>query len=66
MVTGNITGLTPGPHGFHVHQLGDLSGGCKSTGGHFNPLEVGWGGDTNRVSCVGYIHCKTMRFLMLG
>ena len=34
----NITGLKPGLHGFHVHQLGDTSGGCGSMGGHFNPV----------------------------
>jgi len=36
-VTGSVTGLAPGNHGFHVHQFGDVSTGCGSTGGHFNP-----------------------------
>ena len=37
-VHAEVTGLTPGKHGFHVHQYGDtrsLNG--KSAGGHFNP-----------------------------
>merc|ERR1711976_536189 len=25
-------------HGFHVHEWGDLSDGCDSTGDHYNPL----------------------------
>uniref|UniRef100_A0A336M130 Superoxide dismutase [Cu-Zn] n=1 Tax=Culicoides sonorensis TaxID=179676 RepID=A0A336M130_CULSO len=33
----SLVGLSPGYHGFHVHQKGDLSGGCASTGGHYNP-----------------------------
>jgi len=38
-ITGVIKGLSPGKHGFHVHQFGDLSGNKdgKSTGGHYNP-----------------------------
>ncbi|GFY01475.1 superoxide dismutase [Trichonephila clavipes] len=37
-ITGQISGLGSGLHGFHVHQYGDLSQGCASAGGHFNPF----------------------------
>ena len=37
-VVADIEGLTPGKHGFHVHQYGDASSpDGKSAGGHFNP-----------------------------
>jgi Cu-Zn family superoxide dismutase len=36
-VTGKITGLTPGEHGFHVHEFGDVSSDDgMATGGHFD------------------------------
>jgi Cu-Zn family superoxide dismutase len=38
LVTAEVKGLTPGRHGFHVHEKGDCSSGDgKSAGGHFNP-----------------------------
>jgi len=49
-VQGRLEGLTPGYHGFHVHHLGDTSGGCKSMMGHYNPLQLSHGapGDSHR------------------
>ena len=37
-VVANVSGLSPGPHGFHIHEKGDCSAGDgMSAGGHFNP-----------------------------
>uniref|UniRef100_Q9XYS0 Superoxide dismutase [Cu-Zn] n=1 Tax=Pacifastacus leniusculus TaxID=6720 RepID=Q9XYS0_PACLE len=42
-IVGTVSGLTPGKHGFHVHQKGDLGDGCKAAGGHFNPFNKNHG-----------------------
>lgn len=44
-VTGEITGHTKGPKGFHIHENGDCSDDKgMSTGGHFNPTKHRHGG----------------------
>ena len=43
LIKGTITGLEPGDHGFHIHEYGDLSQGCESAGGHYNPDDVDHG-----------------------
>ena len=38
-VAAKLSGLTPGEHGFHVHEVGDCSApDASSAKGHFNPL----------------------------
>jgi Cu-Zn family superoxide dismutase len=41
-ITGTVSGLKPGKHGFHVHQYGDLTStqDGESAGGHFNPTDM--------------------------
>ena len=43
LIKGKVTGLTPGEHGFHIHEYGDLSRGCESAGAHYNPDGVDHG-----------------------
>lgn len=43
----SASGLKEGPHGFHVHALGDLTHGCTSAGGHFNPAGSPHGAPTD-------------------
>jgi Cu-Zn family superoxide dismutase len=54
-ITGVVRGLTPGKHGFHVHEFGDVSGrkDGKSTGGHDNPGETKHGKPTDKERHVG-------------
>jgi Cu-Zn family superoxide dismutase len=44
-IVGEITGLKPGKHGFHIHEFGDCSSADpKCHGGHFNPDKKKHGG----------------------
>jgi len=52
-IKGKISGLKGGLHGFHVHQFGDLSDGCKSAGAHFNPFNLTHGAPTDEKRHVG-------------
>jgi len=40
-------------HGFHIHQYGDLSEGCKTAGGHYNPFAKNHGGPNESERHVG-------------
>ena len=43
-IEASLTGLTPGEHGFHVHEVGDCSAAdASSAKGHFNPAGKGHG-----------------------
>ncbi|KAL7115884.1 hypothetical protein ACP275_04G208700 [Erythranthe tilingii] len=52
-VSVRITGLTPGEHGFHLHQYGDTTNGCISTGPHFNPNGLTHGAPEDEVRHAG-------------
>lgn len=43
-VVADVAGLTPGKHGFHIHECGDCSAADgSSAGGHFNPGKMNHG-----------------------
>lgn len=40
-ISANIEGLSPGLHGFHIHEFGNCgSPDANSAGGHFNPTDM--------------------------
>ncbi|XP_031848452.2 copper chaperone for superoxide dismutase isoform X1 [Nomia melanderi] len=44
IIDGTVDGLSPGEHGIHIHECGDISKGCESVGEHFNPNNTIHGG----------------------
>lgn len=43
----DLTGLTPGLHGFHIHEKGDCGDNAKNAGGHYNPGGLAHGAPTD-------------------
>ena len=35
VIAWKISGMTPGKHGFHIHEFADFSNGCLSAGPHW-------------------------------
>ena len=53
-VVADLEGLTPGDHGFHIHQFGDCSApDATSAGGHFNPHGAPHAGPTAEIRHAG-------------
>ena len=54
LVTAYVNGLSPGKHGFHIHEYGDCSKlDGKSAGGHFNPTATNHGGPESEERHIG-------------
>ena len=53
-IIADFDGLTPGAHGFHIHEHGDCSGtDGAATGAHFNPTDQQHGSPDSPVRHVG-------------
>ncbi|XP_066995565.2 uncharacterized protein [Anabrus simplex] len=52
LVTGNLTGLSPGKHAIYIHQWGDLRDRCEAAGPQFDPYQAV---HTSRVGDLGNV-----------
>jgi Cu-Zn family superoxide dismutase len=53
-IVADVSGLTPGQHGFHIHEFGDCSApDAASAGGHFNPMHRQHGGPDSEMRHAG-------------
>ena len=52
-IEGVINNLTPGFHGFHIHESGNLRSGCLTTANHYNPFDVSHAGPDHPTQHVG-------------
>jgi superoxide dismutase, Cu-Zn family len=53
-VVADLNGLTPGKHGFHIHEFGDCSAkDAASAGSHFNPQGTPHGAPTDAKRHIG-------------
>ena len=49
----SLENLKEGKHGFHIHETGNLSDGCKSCCAHFNPTKKVHGGPNDTIRHIG-------------
>uniref|UniRef100_A7UL77 Superoxide dismutase [Cu-Zn] n=1 Tax=Macrobrachium rosenbergii TaxID=79674 RepID=A7UL77_MACRS len=52
-IEGNVTGLTPVLHGFHIHTYGVVGGDCGAAAAHYNPDGFVHGGPDAEIRHVG-------------
>lgn len=45
--------LSPGKHGFHIHEAGDLREGCQSLCAHYNPFNSNHGDRSDAIRHLG-------------
>ena len=46
VITLDLKNLSPGPHGFHIHETGACTPDFKAAGGHYNPINAEHGFDS--------------------
>lgn len=49
----SLENIKEGKHGFHIHETGNLSDGCKSCCSHFNPTKTIHGGPESTLRHIG-------------